>query len=87
MTTNKTIAAQFTKIPILNVPAGLTGLTADGFRLWLSGESPAGYQFLGSTNLADWTPLAVLTNHFGTLQFTDDTATNLPFRSYRAVQQ
>jgi hypothetical protein len=87
MTTNKTVAAQFTKFPSLIASAGLTGLTPDGFRFLLSGESVAIYQVFSSTDLFVWTTLGILTNQFGTIQFTDSAATNLLFRFYRAVEQ
>ena len=36
-------------------------------------------------NLVDWISVGTVTNVFGTTQFTDGDATNLPYRFYRAI--
>jgi hypothetical protein len=87
MTLSKVITANFTKRPTLIVGTQLEGLVEGGFRLTLTGEFGAQYQMLGSTNLLDWLPLGIATNSYGTVQFTDGAATNLPARFYRAVGQ
>jgi hypothetical protein len=85
MTSNKVITASFTKRPVLRVGTPLEGLVEDGFRLTLIGEFGTNYAILGSTNLADWTPIGAVTNTYGTVQLTDPTATNLSQRFYRAA--
>ena len=54
-------------------------------RLTLTGEFGGRYRIDSSTNLLDWTQLVTLTNTFGTTQFTDGLATNMPLRFYKAV--
>lgn len=49
------------------------------------GEFGAAYNILSSTNLLDWSPVGVVTNTLGTVQFTDPGATNSPARFYRSV--
>jgi hypothetical protein len=85
MNQSKSIGANFTRRPSLSVFGGLNGLNEQAFRLTLTGELGAHYRIDGSTNLMDWTGLAVLTNTFGTTQFADETATNTPLRFYKAV--
>jgi hypothetical protein len=84
MNTSKTITATFTRKPSLAVAPSLDGLFGDGFRLTLTGEFGAPYAILDSTNLFDWIGVATVTNTYGTIQFTDPAATNLPARFYRA---
>ena len=53
--------------------------------LSLTGASGYNYLIQASTNLASWTPFAVVSNADGTVQFTDNTATNSSQRYYRAL--
>lgn len=85
MNQSRVITASFTKRPTLSIPPALAGMTDQGFRVFLTGEFGAAYQILGATNFADWLPVGVITNTYGTSQFTDSAATNLPRRFYRAV--
>jgi hypothetical protein len=85
MAQTRVITATFTKRPSLEVGTPLEGLVEDGFRLTLMGEFETNYAILGSTNLADWSSLGIVTNTHGTVQFTDSGATNLGLRFYRAV--
>jgi len=85
MNSNTVITANFTKRPRVRVGTPLEGLDEDGFRLTLLGEFGASYTILSSTNLADWIAAGAVTNIYGTVQFTDSTATNLPHRFYRAA--
>jgi hypothetical protein len=85
MNQSKSITANFTRRPSLTVFGGLNGLNEQGFRLTLTGEVGGHYRIDGSTNLADWTGLVVLTNTFGTTQVIDESATNIPLRFYKAV--
>jgi hypothetical protein len=84
MNSNMVITASFTKRPSLQVGTLLGGLIEDGFRLTLTGEFGAPYTIFGSTNLHDWDGVGTVTNTYGTIQFTDSAATNLPARFYRA---
>lgn len=82
---SQVIQANFTRRPTLSAPAGLTGLTPEGFRLFVTGEIGAAYQILGSTDFTDWLLVGAVTNQFTTVQFTDGTATNPARRFYRAT--
>ena len=82
---SKVITANFTKWPVLSIPADLAGLRPNGFRVFVIGEFGAAYQILSSTNLTDWSLVGEVTNSFGTVQFTDPAATNLPACIYRAA--
>jgi hypothetical protein len=84
MDTSKTITAVFTRKPSLAVVPPLGGLFETGFRFTLTGEFGGRYSIIGSSNHLDWLPLGTVTNTYGTILFTDPTATNLPTRFYRA---
>jgi hypothetical protein len=87
MNSNKVITANFTKRPWLYGEGNTDLLSQDGFRLTLTGEFGVAYQILGSTNLSGWTLLGMVTNDWGTVQYTDGAGTNLPHRFYRAAQE
>ena len=59
-------------------------LTGQKTSLTLTGEFGTGYAILGSTNFLHWIPVGTVTNNYGTVQFADPSATNLPRRFYRA---
>lgn len=84
MTTNKTITALFTRRPALRVQPCMEGMTADGFRVRLTGDYGLAYQIESSSNLFQWHPLATVTNVLGVVDFTDSSATNYSSRYYRA---
>jgi len=54
-------------------------------QLTLTGQTNLLYVFEASTNLVQWTKLAVRTNLTGTVDFTDNAATNHSQRYYRGV--
>jgi probable HAF family extracellular repeat protein len=85
MNSNQVITANFTERPTLRVSTPLEGFGEDGYRLTLTGEFGGLYEILGSTNLVDWILAGTVTNTYGTVQFTDPAATNLPARFYRAA--
>jgi len=85
MNQSRIITASFTRRPSLSVASGLDGLTEQGFRLTLTGEFGGHFRVDGSTDLLDWFELLTLTNTYGSTQFTDGSATNLPLRFYRGV--
>ena len=85
MNASRTITATFTRKPALSVSPLLDGFFEDGFRFTLHGEFGRALQIEASTNLVNWTQLTLLTNEFGTIQFTDKSATNRPHQFYRAV--
>jgi hypothetical protein len=89
--------SEATSVAITNVTTGFIGVTqpinlqiqapVTGSALALQLTAPSGYEYLvqSSTNLLDWTPLAVLVNTNGTVPFTDSTWTNANARFYRAL--
>jgi len=85
MNQSKAITAVFTKRPGLQVGTSLGGLFEDGFRLTLTGEFGKQYEIFASADLVNWIQAGTLTNVYGTSQFTDGTATNLPRRFYRTA--
>ncbi len=85
MLSNTVLTANFTARPQLQGEGHRELLSQEGFRLTLTGEWSRPYRIDRSPNLTEWTPLTTLTNVFGTVQFTDGAATNLPQRFYRAV--
>ncbi len=64
-------------------------MNEEGYWFALAGEFGGRYVIEATTNLTSgataWTPVAILTNDFGTAQFLDLLATNLTQRFYRAV--
>ena len=54
-------------------------------QLTLTGQTNLLYVLEASTNLVQWTKLAVRTNLTGSVEFTDRAATNYPQRFYHAV--
>jgi hypothetical protein len=86
MDQNRIVTASFTKRPKLSLPSW-GGVTPEGFRLLLTGEFGAAYLISSSPDFSDWQTLGVVTNSFGTVQFTDATATNALQRFYRALEQ
>ena len=60
--------------------------TTNGARVYeLTGESGFDYHVQASTNLTDWTDVAILANTNGTVRFYEQGSTNYPRRFYRAV--
>jgi hypothetical protein len=71
-----------------NLSATSGGLSSNGFRLWLTGESGLSYGIEASSDLANWLPLVTLSaGSNGILSFVDPAATNSAQRFYRAKQQ
>jgi hypothetical protein len=85
MSQNKLIYAIFSENPVLSVQAAYEGLKPEGFVVTLNGTFGAPYQIGASTNLSNWTNLAILTNTFGTSQYLDFGATNFDHMFYRAT--
>ena len=54
------------------------------FQVSLSGELGGRFKIDQTDDLVLWTPLATLTNFYGTAQFTDPSPTNRTHRFYRA---
>lgn len=86
MNQSKTITANFTKLPSLQVGTTLDGMVDGGFRLTINGEFGAQYQIYNSTNLPAWTLLGTVTNTFGVSQFLDANGTNALLGFYRLMQ-
>ena len=87
MLNNHVITANFTKRSMIRVGTPLEGLVEGGFRLSIIGDFGVDYSILSSTNLFDWTDVGSVTNTYGTVQFTDPAAKNLPVIFYRALTQ
>jgi hypothetical protein len=87
MSANSVITASFTTRPTLRVGTPLEGLVPDGFRLTILGEYGIVNSILGSTNLLDWTAIGTVTNTYGTVQFTDPSATHSAWQFYSAESQ
>ena len=60
-------------------------LASDTVQLTLTGQTNLLYVFEASTNLVQWTKIAVRPNLTGAVDFTDNTATNYSQRFYRTV--
>jgi len=60
-------------------------LASDTVQLTLTGPTNLLYVLQASTNLVQWTKIAVRTNLTGSVDFTDSETTNYPQRFYRAV--
>ena len=85
MTQSRAVGGHFTRQPRLEVRGDLNGLNDQGFRLTLTGEFGAHYRVDGSTNLRDWAEVLTLTNLFGAEQVLDASATDKPFKFYKAM--
>lgn len=85
MNSNRVIGASFSKRPWLHGEGNPDLLSQEGFRLFLTGEFGGAYEIFWSGDLSGWTLLGTVTNDWGTVQFTDGAARNLPQRFYRAV--
>ena len=63
-------------------------LTTNGFQMRMSGLDGGGPVTLyASTNLVDWTPIFTNPASIGAVPFLDSTATNVPWRFYKATEQ
>jgi len=63
------------------------GLTAAGFNVQLSTPAGSNVVIEASSDLANWTPIYTNLDSTGSISFTDTTATNYPYRYYRAHTQ
>ncbi len=60
--------------------------TVNGLHVWqLTGQAGFDYGLQASTNLTDWTQIAVLEDTNGVVSFSDQSSTNYPMRFYRVV--
>ena len=85
MNQSKLITAEFTKRPTLVLQPRSGQWTDDNFHFLLRGEWGRFYQVEKNDNGQGWSPLALITNQFGTTQINDANATNRGMRLYRAV--
>lgn len=83
MNSSKVITATFTKRPRLAVFTCGGALDTASVPLRLSGEFGGVFGIEASADLQQWSPLARVTNLFGTVQWNDTNA--LPHRFYRAI--
>jgi len=65
--------------------SSLAQMNGRQIQLKLAGRTGSRFRIDASTNLSDWSPLVVLTNLLGTVQFVDAAATNFSTRFYRAT--
>jgi hypothetical protein len=71
---------------VTNAPSLTASCSEDGgIQLTLTGQTNLLYVFEASSNLAQWTKVAVRTNVTGAVDFKDRFATNYPQRFYRGV--
>jgi hypothetical protein len=70
---------------VLNIVSTGTGMTANGFKILLSGPPGSNYVIQASTDLKNWTPISTNAAPTGSVSYTDAAAKNLPFRYYRAM--
>jgi len=86
MDASRVITANFTKRPRLVLDPCWGAIGQDGFHLSVVGQFGERYEIQSADgDPVVWTPLVTLTNTFGTVQFTDCSATNNQSRLYRAV--
>lgn len=71
----------------INIISSQTALTAAGFKLQMSTPTGSNVVVQASSDLVHWTPIYTNLNSSGSLSFTDGTATNYPYRYYRARTQ
>jgi len=85
MDKSKTITANFTNRPRLDIPDCFGLLGGGGFRLLLEGEIGTGYSIEKSFDLREWTVVATITNALGVLQVDTPTVSGANQQFYRAV--
>lgn len=85
MDQSRIITANFSRRATLGGQGTAAQIALDGFRLLITGDVGAHYEIDASTDSLTWTNLATVTNKFGTVQYDDLGATNLPYRFYRAI--
>ena len=87
MNTHKVITANFTYRPLLRGEGRAELMSQEGFRLTATGKFGAVYRVEGSDNFSDWSPLGMVTNEWGTVQFLDGATGGVRHRAYRTVDQ
>ena len=68
MDNNKTITGNFTKRPRLTMPDCFGYMGGDGFRVLLNGETGGRYSIEKSSDLQQWSSVALVTNVLGVIQ-------------------
>ncbi len=85
-TTNATLIVLDTVVSnVVNIVSTGTGMTANGFKLLLSGPTGSNCVIQASSDLNSWTSISTNTFSSGTATFTDTNAAVLPRRFYRAA--
>jgi len=85
MTQSYVITANFTRKPCLAVGDCAGHAIDEALPLIVKGELGDHIQIDHALDLSTWTPLAILTNQYGTLQFNDPSVTNQAQGFYRAI--
>ncbi|MDB6110289.1 MAG: Immunoglobulin I-set domain protein, partial [Pedosphaera sp.] len=65
--------------------SALPQMNGKQIQLTLSGRTGSNFRIEASSNLSEWSPLVVLSNQLGIVQFIDAAATNFSQRFYRAT--
>lgn len=81
---DKLIIANFTRQPRLTVATTSGAWRSEGLQLTISGDAGEIYQLEVSTNLTSWATQSLVTNSFGTYEFTDPN-TGAASRYYRCL--
>ena len=85
MDNNKTITGNFTKRPRLTMPDCFGYMGGDGFRVLLNGEIGGRYSIEKSSDLQQWSSVALVTNVLGVIQIDAPPSANATHEFYRAV--
>lgn len=72
---------------VVNILSAGTEMTANGFKIQLSGPAGSNYVIQASSDLKNWIPISTNAAPTGSISYTDTAATNLSFRYYRAMIQ
>jgi hypothetical protein len=85
MTQSRVITANFGQPGLFVIPGSGDGPSPTGFKFSIVSSNPSILQVSSSSNLANWNPIATVTNTQGRFQFTDPTATNRARLFYKAT--
>jgi hypothetical protein len=85
MSQSRLITAHFTRRPLLAVGGCVAQANRGPFQLLLTGQMGKRFEIDRTTDLNTWTPLVILTNAYGTVQYNDPSLSNQIQRFYRGV--
>ncbi|HUA67362.1 MAG TPA: hypothetical protein VMA13_02335 [Candidatus Saccharimonadales bacterium] len=88
VTTNATLIVLSTTVTnVINFVSSATAMTADGFKIQLSGPSGSNFVIQASADLKNWIPISTNLAPTGSISYTDAAAKTNTFRFYRALIQ